>query len=354
MFSSSVLSATSQHSTDQSPMSHQSKEQANILVLTTGGTIAGQANNDKELGYHAGQTKGEALINSVPALKNEAHIKVETISQIGSQDMSDAILLKLAQRIKQAENDPSINGIVITHGTDTMEETAFFLNEVVSHQKPVILVGAMRPAGYASADGAANLIDAVKVAASPLAKNRPVMVVMNDTIFAARSVQKMNTTNLEAFQAPNAGPIGIVNSEHIRFYSAPLAHNQASFKLPVKAPFPRVDIIYSHVQMDAALIEDALKRGVKGIILAGVGDGNTSTDALRSLQNAAKRGIIIVRSTRVASGFVNRNVEINDDQNNFVVSEDLNPQKSRILLQILLANNIHSTLEIQKIFSTLY
>ncbi|EUK18411.1 asparaginase [Commensalibacter papalotli (ex Servin-Garciduenas et al. 2014)] len=349
-----ISASPSQIPLEANAMHHAIQEKATILILTTGGTIAGQATNDKELGYHAAQTSGESLIKSVPALKNEANIEVCAISQIGSQDMSDHVLLDLAHHIQKAEENPKISGIVITHGTDTMEETAFFLNEVIPHHKPIILVGAMRPAGYASADGSANLIDAVKVASNPLAQNRSVMVVMNDSIFAARSVQKMNTQNIDAFRAPNIGPIGVVNTEHVHFFQPAISQKPTTFMLPSQAPFPRVDIIYSHIQMDGGLIEDAVKRGAKGIILAGVGDGNTSADALKALQEARKKGVIIVRSTRVGSGFVNRNVEVNDDQNQFIVSEDLNPQKARLLLQILLANKINNLDQIQKSFSTLY
>lgn len=353
-FAQPIFASLSQTTLEVNAMHHSIQEKATILILTTGGTIAGQATNNKGLGYHAGQTSGESLIESVPALKDEADIEVSSVSQIGSQDMSDQVLLDLAQHIQKAEKNPKISGIVITHGTDTMEETAFFLNEVLPHHKPIILVGAMRPAGYASADGSANLINAVKVASNPLAQNRSVMVIMNDTIFAARSVQKMNTTNLEAFQAPNVGPIGVVNTEHVHFFQPATSQKSTVFMLPSQAPFPRVDIIYSHIQMDGGLIEDAVKRGAKGIVLAGVGDGNTSADALKALQTAQKKGIIIIRSTRVGSGFVNRNVEVNDDQNHFIVSEDLNPQKARLLLQILLANKIDNLDQIQKIFSTLY
>lgn len=334
-------------------MQHSIKEKPTVLILTTGGTIAGQATDSKGLGYHAGKTSGESLIESVPALQEEATIQVTSVAQIGSQDMSDQVLLDLAHHLQKAEENSKISGIVITHGTDTMEETAFFLNEILPHHKPIILVGAMRPAGYASADGNANLINAVKVASNPLAQNRPVMVVMNDTIFEARSVQKMNTTNLEAFQAPNVGPVGVVNNEYVHFFRPAIQQTSAAFAPPTQAPFPRVDIIYSHIQMDGFPIEDAVKRGAKGIILAGVGDGNTSAAALIALQEAQKKGVIIIRSTRVGSGFVNRNVEVNDDQNHFIVSEDLNPQKARLLLQILLANKINTPEQIQKIFSKL-
>lgn len=331
--------------------SHQ-QNKPTVLILTTGGTIAGSTSH-QNIEYKAGQTSGQSLIDSVPALKNIASIQVESIAQVGSQDMSDAILRHLALHIQQAEQDPSISGIVITHGTDTMEETAFFLNEVTQPTKPIILTGAMRPPGLTSADGASNLINAVELAIQPEAQNRPVMVMMNDTIFAARSVQKMHTTSLQTFQAPNSGPIGTINNHHINFFYPPFIKTTSPYSIPDQTPFPRVDIIYSHIQMDGDLIHDAIKRGVKGIVLAGVGDGNTSNAALQALKQASDQGIVIVRSSRVGSGFVNRNVEINDDINHFIAASDLNPQKARILLQLLLANHIHEHSAIQKAFTQL-
>lgn len=326
------------------------QENQRILILTTGGTIAGSSTN-KKLEYKAGNTKGEDLIASIPALKELATIEVDPVAQIGSQDMSDDILLKLAHRVQTAENNPTIKGIVITHGTDTMEETAFFLDKVLTPKKPVILTGAMRPPNFISADGASNLVNAVKLATKQTAQNRPVMIVMNDTVFDAHSVQKSNTTSLQTFQAPNAGPIGVINNDHIYFYHSANTTKKHIYSLPDTIPFPRVDIIYSHVQMDGELIQDAIKRGAKGIILAGVGDGNTSSLAIQVLKNAAKQGIIIVRSSRTGSGFVNRNVEINDDENHFIAAADLNPQKARILLQLLLANKIHDLNIIQTAFN---
>ena len=324
------------------------QEKKHILIITTGGTIAGTT--IKNLEYKAGNTKGEELIASIPTLKQIATLKIDPISQIGSQDMNDAVLLKIAKRIQMAEKDPTLSGIVITHGTDTMEETAFFLDKVITSTKPIILTGAIRPPNFISADGASNLISAITLATKSKAYHYPVMIVMNDTIFDARNVQKNNTTNLQTFQAPNTGPIGIINNNHVYFYHAPNHTNTHSYKLPKKAPFPRVDIIYAHIQMDGKLIRDAIHRGAKGIVLAGVGNGNSSTEALKTLKEATQQGIIVVRSSRTGSGFVNRNIEINDDENQFIVAADLNPQKARILLQILLANQIYDLHQIQQAF----
>lgn len=265
--------------------------------------------------------------------------------------MSDDVLSKLVKRVQAAEQDPSISGIVITHGTDTMEETAFFLDMLLVRNKPVILTGAMRPPAFVSADGASNLINAVTLATHQNAHQRPVMIVMNDTIFAARTAQKTNTTSLQTFQAPNNGPMGILSKDSICFFHTANPNKNHVYAVPKETPFPRVEIIYAHVQMDGDQIRDAVKRGAKGIILAGVGDGNTSAAALQALKEAAQQGVIIVRSSRVGSGFVNRNIEVNDDQNRFIAAIDLNPQKARILLQILLANHVHSLNTIQQAFA---
>ncbi|CAK7192553.1 putative L-asparaginase [Commensalibacter sp. Nvir] len=334
-------------------MTYSHPNKVNVLVLTTGGTIAGKENK-QGLDYRAGQTSGEDLVASVPALKKEANLTVKAVAQIGSQDMNDKVIVDLAKEIKKAESDPKVSGIVITHGTDTMEETAFFLNQVLPHRKPIVLVGSMRPADAVSADGAGNLLDAVRVAANPEARNRPVMIVMNNDIISAQFAQKTNSTSVQTFKAPLSGPIGTISNNHVYFFSPPPMETKAAFAIPSKIPFPRVDIIYSHIQMDSGLIEDSVKRGARGIILAGVGNGNTSAEAISALEKASKKGVIVVRSTRVGNGFVNRNVEVNDDTYNFVVSEYLNPQKSRILLQILLANAVNTTQEIQKQFSKLY
>jgi L-asparaginase len=322
-----------------------------IIVLATGGTIAGQASNRAAIGYDAGKVSGAALVAAVPGLDKLATISAEQISSIGSQDMNDTVWFTLAHRINDIFANNEADGVVITHGTDTMEETAFFLSEVLNSAKPVVLVGSMRPSTAVSADGPANLYEAVEVAASPQAAGRGVMVVLNDTILAPRSVQKSNTTSVQTFIAPNAGPIGYVDPSSIRFLTKTVSGNAPQpYALPAAAPLPRVDIIYAHANMDAALIEDAVKGGAKGLVLAGVGDGNGSQAAIDALAKAAQQGVLVIRASRTGSGFVNRNVEVNDDKLGFAVALDLNPQKARVLCQLLIAGGISDPAKVQQAF----
>jgi L-asparaginase len=280
-----------------------------VLVLATGGTIAGQADTRATGAYKSGQITGEQLVQSVPGLDKLARLSAEQISSIGSQDMNDKVWFALAHRIQQAFDKDEADGIVVTHGTDTLEETAFFLDNVLKGDKPVVIVGSMRPATAVGADGPANLYEAIQVAADPHSRGHGVMAVLNDKIEGARSVTKTNTTSLETFNSPNVGPIGYVDTAGgIRFMAQASGPKRATYELPANEQLPRVEIVYSHANMDAVPIEDAISHGAKGIVLAGVGDGNTSKLALDALELAAKKGIVVVRSTRVRSGFVTRNV----------------------------------------------
>ncbi|MBV9252160.1 MAG: asparaginase, partial [Acetobacteraceae bacterium] len=319
----------------------------------TGGTIAGQASNRSAIGYQSGKVSGADLVAAVPGLDHLAAISAEQVSSIGSQDMNDQVWLTLAKRIKEIVANNEADGIVITHGTDTMEETAFFLNLVLGPEKPVVLVGSMRPSTAVSADGPGNLYEAVEVAASPKARGRGVLVVLNDTIHDPRLVTKTNTTSVQTFLSPDGGPAGYVDPASIRFMTAaPAVTARALYALPPSAPLPRVDIIYAHANMDAALIQDAVKGGAKGLVLAGVGDGNASQAAIDALAEAAKQGVVVVRASRVGSGFVNRNVEVDDDKLGFVAALDLNPQKARVLTQLLIANGVSKPEDIQRAFAT--
>ncbi len=324
-----------------------------ILVLATGGTIAGQADPRATGAYKSGQITGEQLVQSVQGLDKLATLSAEQISSIGSQDMNDKVWFALARRIQQAIDKNEADGVVVTHGTDTLEETAFFLDNVIHGDKPVVVVGSMRPASAVSADGPGNLYEAIQVAADPRSRGRGVMAVLNDKIEGARSVTKTNTTSIETFNSPNGGPVGYVDSAGgIRFMAQVSSLKRTTYALPANEELPRVEIVYSHANMDAIPIEDAISHGAKGIVLAGVGDGNTSKQALDALEAAAKKGIIVVRSTRVRSGFVTRNVEVDDDKNGFVVSEDLTPQKARILTQLLIASGATTApAELQRAFT---
>ncbi|MBR1159378.1 asparaginase [Bradyrhizobium elkanii] len=324
---------------------------ARVLVLGTGGTIAGQASARAGNAYDSGKVSAANLIGAIPGIDKLSQISAEQISSIGSQDMNDKVWFDLVKRIRTAIDNKEVDGVVITHGTDTMEETAFFLQNVLDTDIPVVLVGSMRPSTAIGADGPANLYEAMRVASAPESRGRGVLVVLNDTIHAARWVQKTNTTSVETFRSPDAGPVGYVDTGALRFLQPAVPTNGAKLKLPDAPPLPRVDIIYSHANMDAAEVEDAVKRGAKGIVLAGVGDGNSSKGAIDALAAAAKQGVVVVRSSRVGSGFVNRNVEVEDDKLGFAVSLDLNPQKARVLLELLIANGITEPSAVQQAFA---
>lgn len=335
-----------------SPLQHNATQTLpRVLVLATGGTISGKKDTRSAIGYDAGGVSGQELAEGVPGLDKLATMKVEQIANIGSQDMNDDVWLRLANRIQKAFDQHEADGVVITHGTDTMEETAFFLSNVIHTANPVVLTGSMRPSTAISADGPANLYEAVEVATSPKAKGRGVMMVMNDTIHGARWASKTNTTEVQTFRSVNAAPIGYVDPASIRFIDAALPQHGPALRAPEHAPLPRVEIIYAHSNMDAQQIDNAIRDGAKGIVLAGVGDGNTSRLAIEGLDRAVTHGLLVVRSTRTGSGFVNRNVEVSDDQHGFAVSYDLNPQKARILLQLLIANQQTSPAEVQQAFA---
>ncbi len=313
------------------------KQKVPVKILATGGTIAG-AGESSGYGYKAGSFKVEDLIKAVPNLGNLAQLSGEQVANIGSQDMNDQVWLKLANRVNEVLAGAGTSGVVITHGTDTMEETAYFLNLVVKSDKPVVLVGSMRPATAISPDGPANLYNGVAVAADPGAKGRGVLVVLNDEVHAGRNVIKTNTTSLQTFESANRGPVGLVNTGKIAWFERMDKRHttRSEFSVKDRKDLPRVDIIYAHSNMSVDLIQAAIDRGAKGLVIAGVGDGNMSQAALDSLAQAVKRGVVVVRSSRVESGLVLRNNEVDDDKLGFVASAELNPPKSRVLLQLAL------------------
>jgi L-asparaginase len=312
-----------------------------LRLLATGGTIAG-AQTDSGRGYKAATLSMDALIAAVPQLAELARLEVEQVAAIGSQDMDDAVWLQLAARAQAALDLPEIDGVVITHGTDTMEETAFFLNLVLRTEKPVVLVGAMRPATAISADGPMNLYNALAVAAHPAARARGVLVVANDEIHFAREVAKTNTTQVGTFRATHRGLAGLVNAGRIHFYAPPVRrHTGASeFALPFDATgrpmlvLPRVDIVYAHAGMGRELIDAAVRAGARGLVIAGVGDGNIGSVALVAAIEAVGGGVAVVRSSRTGGGVVERNIEIDDDALGFIAADELNPQKARVLLML--------------------
>ena len=324
----------------------------NIVVLATGGTIAGAAASDVQAGYTSGQVGVDQLLAAVPQAKKLASMKGEQVANIGSQDMNDEVWLQLARRVNELVAMPDVDGIVITHGTDTIEETAYFLNLVVKSKKPVVMTAAMRPSTALSADGPLNFYNAVAVAANKDAAGRGVLVVINDWIHGASSLTKTSTTAIQTFMSPLRGLVGTVAYGEAEFYRGPVGKNtvDSEFSLDGVTALPRVDIVMAHENMDGAIIDAAAAAGAKGIVIAGVGNGNMTEAGLKALAAQSKEGVVCVRSTRVATGRVGRNVEVDDDKLGLIASDDLNPQKARVLLRLALLKP-RSLPEIQGLFA---
>lgn len=329
----------------------QDKKLPNIVILATGGTIAGAGASSTGSAYTSGQVKIEAMIDAVPNIRNLANLKGEQLANVGSQDMSVKVWLDLAKRINELLATKECDGVVITHGTDTQEETAYFLNLTVKSDKPVVLTGSMRPSTALSADGPLNMYNAVALAANPEAKGYGVMVVMNDEIHAAKDVKKMYSTPVQTFQSPQEGMIGTVIFGDILFFHKPHGRNTVNSEFSVDGvkELPRVDIIYGCADMSPDLIDIMVKAGAKGIVIAGVGDGNMNAATLEAAKKAAKAGIWIVRATRVPIGAVLVKGEVNDKEFGTICSDELNPQKARVLLMLAMQKK-RSWDDMQKLF----
>ena len=308
-----------------------------IHVLATGGTIAGLSSGEGAR-YRAGELKIEALLSAVPTVRSLANVSCEQVANIGSQDLDEALMLKLSARINEILVRKDVDGVIVTHGTDTLEEMAWFLDLTVSSDKPVVLVGAVRPASAVGADGPANLFDAVVVAASPDSVARGVLVAMNGNVFEARDVTKVSTTAVQAFASPNFGPLGQVHDGRVFYWrrSERSAERKTLFDVRGLEGLPLVGIVYGYAGAPTLPVNALVEAGYRGIVSAGVGNGNLYRAVLEALAQAAGKGVAVVRSSRVAAGATLRGLEIEDDKHSFIVSGTLNPQKARVLLQLAL------------------
>jgi len=316
-----------------------------VHVLATGGTIAGQAGSEVDEGYRSGEVGVGALLAAVPGMQSLAHLRGEQLAQVGSQDMNGDLWLKLAARVNELLEADEADGVVITHGTDTTEETGYFLHLVVKSDRPVVLTGAMRPSTALSADGPLNLYNAVAVAADPGARGRGAIVAINDDLHSARDVTKSNTTDVQTFISPGPGLLGTVSYGRIRYFRRPtrLHTTGSEFSIDGVEHLPRVDILFAYSNMPADLVRASVSLGARGIVMAGMGNGNVSTDTAYALADASAAGVVVVRSTRVMSGDVGRNIEMNDDVVGSVAADQLNPQKSRVLLQLCLLRGMDAS-----------
>ncbi len=322
-----------------------------IVILGTGGTIAGAGASNADVGrYRSAVAPVDKIVAAVPEIANLADVSSEQVLQIGSQSFNNERLLLLARRVSTLLKSAKVDGLVITHGTDTIEETAYFLNLTIKSDKPVVLVGAMRPATAYSADGPLNLLNAVAVAASDQARGKGALVVMNDQIFSGRDIVKDNSLRVDAFQSPY-GPLGTIVGQQPRFYRLPSRpHTLATeFDIDRISALPPVYIAFAHGDSSLAIYDDLARQGAKAIIHAGTGNGNIADYVEPAIRRVRKAGVHIVRATRTAHGNVVRNGEVNDDRDDYVVVDDQTPQQARILMALALTKT-DSTREIQAIF----
>src|SRR5258705_4612419 len=306
-----------------------------VVIVATGGTIAGSAATQTEAGYKSGAVGVDILIAAVPQLKELADVTGEQVASIGSQDMNDEVWLKLANRVNALLADPKVDGIAITHGTDTIEETSYFLELVTHSNKLVVLTGWMRPPTAMSAAGPLNIYNAVGIAASPTSRGHGVVVAIDDDIHDAHDIIKRHTTDVATFSSGEAGLAGEVLFGVPTWYHPP-AQGPTPFSIAGLKALPRVDIIYAHANMSPDIITSAVQNGAKGLVIAGVGDGNMTAPALEAVKAAVAKGVVVVRSSRVNGGIIRRNIEVNDDELGTVASQELNPSKARVLLQLAL------------------
>lgn len=307
-----------------------------VLILATGGTIAGAGQAADRAGYQAGALPINDLLNAVPEIHKVAKITGEQISSVGSQDMGITIWLKLAQRINDAFAKNEADAVVITHGTDTKEETAAFLNWCIKYDKPVVITGSMRPATAISADGPKNLLDAVIVAANPASVGKGPMVVFSENIFDARDVTKTSTTHVEAFNAPNTGPIGQVYDGKVIYYQTNTRKSDKNTPFDVKGltNLPKVEVVYMYADADPVVIDALVAKKVDGLVIAGVGNGNFSKAFYLAIERAVKAGVVVVRASKCYAGRVVLEDEVDDEKLGTIVSDDLNPAKARVLLML--------------------
>lgn len=327
-----------------------------VYILATGGTIAGSGSSSTDLSnYKPGAILGEQLVKAVPQIAQIATVKVDQIANVNSSDITIEHWLSIAKRINQIiADEPAVAGFVVTSGTNTLEETAYFLNLTIRSDKPVVLVGSMRPSTAMSADGPLNLLNAVRTAISPDAKGKGGLIVLNDEINAARDTTKTNTLRVETFKAAELGLLGYIDEDKVSFYRSTTKRHtlNSEFDVTALSALPKVAILYSYVEPDPALIRAVIEGGAKGIVFAGTGNGALSVFEETALKEVAAMAAAsrpaLVRSSRVGNGRVIATAEY--DALGVIPADTLNPQKARILLMLALTKT-KDPKEIRRIFA---
>ena len=323
----------------------------NVVILATGGTIAGAgASALNSATYAAAKVPVDKLLAGLPELANVANVRGEQVSQIASESFDNETLMKLGKRVSALAKRSDVDGIVVTHGTDTLEETAYFLNLVIRTSKPIVVVGSMRPGTALSADGGLNLFNAVSVAASKDAAGKGVLVTMNDEINSGRDVAKLINIKTEAFKS-QWGALGMVVEGNNYWFRSPAKRHtaQSEFNIDDFDTLAAVEVVYGYGNVSRTAVDAVGASGIKAIIHAGTGNGSVADRIVPSLVNIRAKGVQVIRSSRVPAGFVLRNAEQPDDKYDWVVAHDLNPQKARILAAVALTKTNDSK-ELQRIF----
>lgn len=322
----------------------------NIVIIATGGTIAGSGKIGKSTNYQAGKINIKEIIDSIPMINEIAHLEAIQLFNVDSNEMTEAHWLILAAKINQLAKEDNVDGIVVTHGTDTLDETAYFLNLTVHTYKPIVITGAMRPASATSADGPMNLYQAVCLASSDEAIGHGVMALFSSTIYSGRDIQKVSNFKIDAFDQKDFGCLGYMHDDQVQMFSRTFKKHtlQSIFSINLPKSLPSVGIIYYYAGAKVELLTMIAKDHL-GVVIIGSGSGNYSQAWLKEIERLSARGIIFVRASRVNQGIVYESL-VFDPDNCCIPSNTLSGQKARVLL--MLALSITSDIkEIKKIFS---
>lgn len=326
-----------------------------IAVLGTGGTIAAEASSPAEvLRYQDSQlSAADTLAPLAQHLPSNVELLPIQLSQLGSENFSTDTWLSLAHALLRLDASEQVDGFVLTQGTDTLEETAYFLQLALRLPKPVVLVGAMRPATALSADGPLNLLRAIQLAASQATRGFGVMVVANERIFAAREVTKSHTSSIDSFCSPDFGCIGYMVNGDVRLHRMPSRQYslESPFDIASLTRLPRVDIVYAYAGAGAEGIHAFVEAGAQGLVHAGTGNGSISSIHQAAYREAMAQGVAVVRSSRTGSGLVSRNGAVHDDAFGSISADTLSPQKARVLLCLALTLT-QDARELQHYFDT--
>jgi L-asparaginase len=324
-----------------------------VALIGTGGTIAGAGEDaTRPFAYECSQSGIDTIVQRLGLGGRVQPLRFEQPFNTGSEDFTEAHWRTLARRVQALADDPGVAGVVLTQGTDTLEETAYFLNLVLKVRKPVVITGAMRPTTALGSDAALNLVQAIALARSPAAADLGVLVLMNDRIHGARQASKLHTWALDSFQSPESGPLGCMLGDQALIHHRPTRRHTVHSALALQdTPLPRVDLLWAFAGIDPGVVHDAVDRGALGLVYAGTGNGSIAAPLKAPIAAAVRAGVAVVRASRVPCGVVVAQAAEDDDALGTVAAGSLSAVKARVLLQLALAQGLDRS-GIQQLFDT--